>query len=505
MIVAMRSSQTTHSLSGLLAGLADVSAYDDLVVTGVNIDSRKVSSGDLFIALPGTRQHGNAYIEEAVRRGASAVVYDAAAKLPHRPDSDIPLIKVADITQQAGVIASRFYNEPSRSMTVTGITGTNGKTTCSVLLAQALNTLGARVSLIGTLGAGLWGQLTTSTHTTPDAVTLQSQIAMLHDQDSDELLMEVSSHGLQQGRVSGTDFNVAVFTNLSQDHLDYHGSMQSYGAAKARLFQQFELDLAVINSDDKFGRKLLSGSDLATSSTSDTRVVSYGIESGDVRGHHTSLHSDGIRLQVQSPWGELFIDSKMMGRFNVYNLLACSAVLLATGHAADEVARALSIAESAPGRMECFRSYHATVVVDFAHTPDALEQALTALREHIPGRRLICVFGCGGNRDQGKRPIMGAIAEKLADSVIITDDNPRHEEPAAIRADILSGMQQPSVQIADRRKAIEAAWQQAQQGDIILVAGKGHESSQQMGELKIPFSDRQVVMALMSQSLGELE
>ena len=505
MIVAMRSSQTTHTLSGLLAGLADVSAYDDLVVTGVNIDSRKVSSGDLFIALPGTRQHGNAYIEEAVRRGAYAVIYDAAAKLPHRPDSDIPLIKVADITQQAGVIASRFYNEPSRSMTVTGITGTNGKTTCSVLLAQALNTLGARVSLIGTLGAGLWGQLTTAAHTTPDAVTLQSQIAMLHDQDSDELLMEVSSHGLQQGRVSGTDFNVAVFTNLSQDHLDYHGSMQSYGAAKARLFQQFELDLAVINSDDKFGRELLSGSDSASSSISATRVVSYGIESGDVRGHHFSLHSDGIRLQAQSPWGELFIDSKMMGRFNVYNLLACSAVLLATGHAADEVARALSIAESAPGRMECFRSYHATVVVDFAHTPDALEQALTALREHIPGRRLICVFGCGGNRDQGKRPIMGAIAEKLADSVIITDDNPRHEEPAAIRADILSGMQQPSVQIADRRKAIEAAWQQAQQGDIILVAGKGHESSQQMGELKIPFSDRQVVMALMSESLGELE
>jgi len=333
----MRSAQTTHTLSGLLAGLADVSAYDDLVVTGVNIDSRKVSSGDLFIALPGTRQHGNAYIEEAVRRGASAVVYDAATKLPHRPDSDIPLIKVADITQQAGVIASRFYNEPSRSMTVTGITGTNGKTTCSILLAQALNTLGARVSLIGTLGAGLWGQLTAATHTTPDAVTLQSQIAMLHDQDSDELLMEVSSHGLQQGRVSGTDFNVAVFTNLSQDHLDYHGSMLSYGAAKARLFQQFELDLAVINSDDKFGRKLLSGNDLATSSTSDTRVVSYGIESGDVQGHHTSLHSDGIRLQVQSPWGELFIDSKMMGRFNVYNLLACSAVLLATGHAADEV------------------------------------------------------------------------------------------------------------------------------------------------------------------------
>ncbi len=505
MIVAMSNSQTTFTLSELLAGVADVSVSDDVSVSGIKIDSRDIATGDLFIALPGTKQHGNTYIEEAIRRGATAVVYDAATELTASTGADIPLIKVTGITQQAGIIASRFYLEPSKAMTVTGITGTNGKTTCSVLLAQALNALGARSSLIGTLGAGLWGQLAAATHTTPDAITLQSQIATLHDLGSDQLLMEVSSHGLQQGRVSGTDVNVAVFTNLSQDHLDYHGSMQSYGAAKAELFQQFELDLAVINSDDSFGRQLLSGSVLPSGSINARRIVSYGIESGDVRPLHISLHSDGIRLQMQSPWGELFIDSKLMGRFNVYNLLACATVLLNAGHLPAEVASALSIAESAAGRMECFSSAHATAVVDFAHTPDALQQALTALREHIAGQRLICVFGCGGDRDKGKRPLMGRIAEQLADIVIVTDDNPRHEEPAAIRAAILSGMQKPSMQIADRREAIESAWKLAGPGDIILVAGKGHESTQQIGDLKIPFSDRLVVTALISESKGESE
>jgi len=309
-------------------------------------------------------------------------------------------------------------------------------------------------------------------------------------------LMEVSSHGLQQGRVSGTEFNIAVFTNLSQDHLDYHGSMQNYGAAKAKLFQQNELELAVINSDDAFGRELLAGPIRAR------RVISYGIASGDVRALHVNLHSAGIRLEMQSPWGKLHIDTKLMGRFNVYNLLACAAVLLATGRKPDDVARALSNAKSAAGRMQCFRSDRATVVVDFAHTPDALQQALIALREHIPGRRLICVFGCGGDRDQAKRPIMGRIAEQLADVVIITDDNPRHEEAASIRADIVAGMQKPVIDIASRRQAIEAAWQLAERDDIVLIAGKGHESTQQVGDLKIPFNDSEVVSSLLSESQG---
>jgi UDP-N-acetylmuramoyl-L-alanyl-D-glutamate--2,6-diaminopimelate ligase len=487
-------------LSRLLAGIRAVSEVDDLSVSGLAIDSRSISAGDLFVALPGTLQHGNDYIAAAVRQGAVAVVYDEDSSLPEDISAslsdDVPLIGIRNITEQAGVIASRYYGEPSHAMTVTGITGTNGKTTCSVLLAQALNELGAKASVIGTLGTGVWGDIQSSTHTTPDAVTLQRKMSDLLDLGTDQLLMEVSSHGLQQGRVNGTKFYAAVFTNLSQDHLDFHGSMQQYGAAKAKLFYQNDLQLAVINIDDAFGRELLAGPIQAE------QIISYGIAEGDVRASQIALHEAGMNLDIQSPWGELHIQSSLMGRFNAYNLLACTAVLLAAGHTTDDVARALSAAESAAGRMECFVSKGVTVVVDFAHTPDALQQALLALREHIQGRRLICVFGCGGDRDQSKRPVMGRIAAQLADLVIITDDNPRHEDPAKIRAEILAGIIEPTQEmpqeIADRRRAIKAAWQLAKQGDIILIAGKGHEVTQQLGDLKIPFDDREVVSGLLS-------
>ena len=498
MSLVMNSAQNFHSLSDLLAGIADVPIDANPLITGITLDSRKVDSGDLFIALPGTRQHGNNYIDAAISQGASSVIYDAATELPTGLKCDIPLIKVSDISQQAGYIASRFYNEPSKSMRVTGITGTNGKTTCCVLLAQAFKSLGARPGIIGTLGMGLWGKMTASTHTTPDAVTLQSEMSLLRDQGSDELLMEVSSHGLEQGRVCGTDFNIAVLTNLSQDHLDYHGSMQDYAAAKAKLFQKHELETAIVNADDDFGKELLAGTINAR------QVFSYGLhtddsKAGNVRVIDIELHAAGLKLHVDSPWGELRIDSKLMGRFNAYNLLACAAVLLAAGYKPDEVGRALSIAESAAGRMQCFSSGHATVV-DFAHTPDALQQVLIALREHIPARRLICVFGCGGDRDQAKRPMMGRIAEQFADVVIITDDNPRFEEAAAIRADILAGMQEAGIEIANRRQAIKAAWAMAEHDDIILIAGKGHETTQQLGDLKVPFSDIDVVTELLSES-----
>ncbi len=501
MNLAMSSAQNTYSLSDLLAGIAKVGAGKNPLISGIEIDSRKVSAGDLFIALPGTRQHGNTYIDAAIRQGAIAVVYDASTELPADLDSEIPLIKITDIPQQAGLIASRFYNEPSKSMRVTGITGTNGKTTCCVLLAQAYKYLGATPSLIGTLGMGLWGEMAASTHTTPDAVTLQSEMSQLRDLGSDELLMEVSSHGLEQGRVCGTEFNIAVLTNLSQDHLDYHGSMQDYAAAKAKLFYQNDLDLAVINIDDKFGGKLLDGPVQAE------QIISYGIDNGDVHASQIILNEAGIELEIKSPWGELKLHSSLMGRFNVYNLLACAAVLLASGYRADDVASALSEAESAAGRMECFRAQGVTVVVDFAHSPDALQQVLIALREHIQARRLICVFGCGGDRDQAKRPIMGRIAEQLSDTVFITDDNSRHEDPAEIRSDIIAGMTESSPEtlqeIPDRRQAINAAWQLAEQGDIILIAGKGHEATQQIGDLKIPFNDREVVSALLSDAPGE--
>lgn len=479
------------TLADLLAGITEISTKENRAISGIQIDSRNITPGELFVALPGARQHGNAYIGDAIRSGAAAVIVDARTAVT--VDASVPLIKVADIAEQAGVIASRFYGEPSQALTVIGITGTNGKTTCSVLLAQALHKLGAHPGVIGTLGAGLWGQLSMTLHTTPDAVTLQKHIADIRDQGGDYLVMEVSSHGLQQARVNGTAFNLAVFTNLSQDHLDYHSTMQQYGAAKAKLFQQHSLQQAVINSDDEFGKQLLAGP------ISAERAISYGIESGDVHAQQLNLHSGGMQLEVNSPWGSLQIESPLMGRFNAYNLLACTAVLLATGYSPTEIENALSGAESASGRMECFHSGKITVVVDFAHTPDALEQALSALREHNPGRQLICVFGCGGDRDQVKRPLMGRIAEQLADKVILTDDNPRHEDAASIRADIAAGMQQSPLQMADRRQAIITAWQMAESGDIILIAGKGHETTQQVGDLKIPFSDREVVLELLGE------
>jgi UDP-N-acetylmuramoyl-L-alanyl-D-glutamate--2,6-diaminopimelate ligase len=494
--LAMNSAQNTFDLADLLAGFATVDASGNVRISGLQIDSRKVVAGDLFIALPGSRQNGNDYIDTAIKQGAAAVIYDAATDFPVAYQPAIPLIKITEISQQTGVIASRFYHEPSKSMRVTGITGTNGKTTCCVLLAQAFQSLGARPGVIGTLGMGLWGGMATATHTTPDAVTLQREMALLRDHGGDELLMEVSSHGLQQGRVSGTEFNIAVLTNLSQDHLDYHGSMQDYAAAKARLFQQHELEFAIINGDDEFGRQLI------TAGINARRVISYGLVqddliAADVHAKHIALHASGLMLQLDSPWGELQIDSKLMGRFNAYNLLACAAVLLATGYKPDEVGRVLSLSESASGRMQRFSSAGATVIVDFAHTPDALQQVLTALREHVSGRRLICVFGCGGDRDKAKRPIMGRIAEQLSDVVIITDDNPRYEEAASIRAEIAAGMQQSAMDIANRKQAIETAWEMAAPDDIILIAGKGHEATQQIGDLKIPCSDIEIVSALL--------
>lgn len=503
MNLAMNSAQQSYNLPDLLAGFAKIEAGESVQVSGLAIDSRKVSHGDMFIALPGTCKDGNDYISSAIEQGASAVIYEAESVLPAGLKSDVPVIKITNIIQRAGIIASRFYGEPSKSLRVTGVTGTNGKTTCCVLLAQAYKLLGARPAVIGTLGMGLWGDMVAATHTTPDAVTLQRQMTLLRDQGSDELLMEVSSHGLEQGRVGGTEFNTAVLTNLSQDHLDYHGSMQNYAAAKARLFRQDELEVAIINRDDDFGRRLLAEGVKAR------RVISYGLDenlkldhskAADIHAKHIEFYSAGLTMTVDSPWGELQINSKLMGHFNAYNLLACAAVLLAAGYKPGEVGEVLSIAESATGRMQQFSSAGVTMVVDFAHTPDALQQSLSALREHVPGGRLICVFGCGGDRDKAKRPIMGRIAEQLSDVVIITDDNPRFESAAMIRAEIAAGMQKTAIDIANRRQAIEAAWAMAEKNDIVLIAGKGHETTQQVGELKIPFSDIDVVSALLSQT-----
>ncbi len=481
------------TLSQLLAGIASVPAQADRPVQALQIDSRQVTAGDVFVAMPGASADGRRFITDAVARGAAAVLVEDNGALP---DSRVPIMAVSKLRQRLGTIADRLYREPSRELVVVGVTGTNGKTTCTQLLAQALDAVGSRASarrcgIIGTLGYGFYGALDASLHTTPDAISVHRLLGTFRQQGATHVAMEVSSHALDQGRVNAVRFAVAVFTNLTRDHLDYHGDMQRYGESKASLFRWPGLRAAVINADDDFGRALIAGM------PDEVRVLGYGLKGGDVRAREVKPTHDGLHLVVETPVGVATIESPLFGRFNASNLLAVLAVLLALDVPLAEAARRLTQAQAADGRTERFggKSGRPLVVVDYAHTPDALEQVLKALREHTAGR-LVCVFGCGGDRDRGKRPIMGRLAELLADEVILTDDNPRRESPAAILAEIRAGMSGAPVMLHDRRAAIAAAIARAGAGDIVLVAGKGHEDYQEISGVRHPYSDRATVREL---------
>ena len=477
------------TLSQLLAGIANVPAQADRPVQALQIDSRQVSAGDVFVAMPGVSADGRRFVADAVARGAAAVLIESNGELP---DSDVPTIAVTNLNQRLGIIADRLYGEPSTDLVVVGVTGTNGKTTCTQLLAQAIDGMKSRrCGIIGTLGYGYHGALDASLHTTPDAINVHRLLARFRADGATHAAMEVSSHALDQGRVNAVRFAVAVFTNLTRDHLDYHGDMQHYGASKAALFRWPGLRAAVINADDDFGRALIAGM------PDGVRVLGYGLKGGDVRAREVKPSRDGLHLVVETPLGVATIDSPLFGRFNASNLLAVMAVLIALDVPLAEAARRLTQAQAADGRTERFggTSGRPLVVVDYAHTPDALEQVLKALREHTTGR-LICVFGCGGDRDRGKRPIMGRLAELLADEVILTDDNPRRESPAAILADIRAGMSRAPAIMHDRRAAIAAAIARAGAGDIVLVAGKGHEDYQEISGVRHPYSDRATVREL---------
>jgi UDP-N-acetylmuramoyl-L-alanyl-D-glutamate--2,6-diaminopimelate ligase len=477
-------------LRDLLAGFATTVPSPDREITELALDSRRVRPGTLFFAVPGDSGDGRAFIADAIARGAAAVVYESANYTPPAGLA-VPAMGVADLKQQIGPIAERFYGAPSTQLFVVGVTGTNGKTTCTQLLARALVGVGQRCAVIGTLGNGFPGALQAATHTTPDAVRLHALLAEFHAAGASHISMEVSSHALDQRRVDGIAFNGVVFTNLTRDHLDYHGDMDAYGRAKARLFDWPDLRFAVINVDDPFGRALCERIG------DRVKVWSFGLHAGEVRA--TDIHPlpDGFELHIETPVGAVTVRTALLGRFNVENLLAVLATLLACGVPLDEVLAQLRVATPVPGRLERFRGANtATVVVDYAHTPDALEQALRALREHAPGR-LWCVFGCGGDRDRGKRPLMGAIAERLADTVVLTDDNPRHESPEQIIADIVAGMQSLPRVMRDRAQAIRTVIDEARAGEIVLLAGKGHEDYQQIGDTRVPFSDRDFVRDLL--------
>ena len=489
--------QRQTGLKSLLEGMVEVPAEQERPLTGLALDSRAVRPGDLFIAVPGIHADGRRFVPQAVERGAAAVLYEGGEEFDFS-ELGVPALTCTGLRSRLGEIADRFFGHPSRKLQVIGVTGTNGKTTCTQLLARALNAAGRRCAVMGTIGYGFPGALQPATHTTPDPITVHRLLAEFHQAGAEYACIEVSSHALEQGRVQGVDFHMALFTNLSRDHLDYHGDMEAYGAAKALLFDRQGLRFAVINQDDAFGRRLLQRLRRRGDAP---RLLSFGLEGGDVRASELSPQRDGLRLRVRTRTGEIGFHSPLFGRFNGSNLVAALAVLLACGLDAAKAAACLARVEPVQGRMERFggNGDRPLVVVDYAQTPDALEQALSALREHTRGA-LWCVFGCGGDRDRGKRPQMGDVAERLADVVVLTNDNPRNEPPARIFDDILAGMARRPEIIPDRAEAIRFAIGRGRPSDTVLVAGKGHESYQEAGGRRRPYSDRDTVRRILGEA-----
>lgn len=487
-------------LSQLLEGLAEVSATLDVRVDGLSADTRDVREGDLFVALRGASSHGLRFADQAIARGACAVAYEP----PLPADMAVPVgaIAVVDLRDRLGAMANRFYGAPSQAMRMTGVTGTNGKTSTVQLIAQALSGEGVVTGTIGTLGAGLHGHIKEGQRTTPDVLQVHRLLAEMHDEGAQAVAMEVSSHALDQGRVDGVAFEVAVFTNLTRDHLDYHGTMEAYGAAKAKLFGWPGLRAAVINCDDPFGQQL---AEQVADRVGVVRVSARGLADADVAAEDVELGNHGLRFILRVGEARTQVQARLFGRFNVDNLLAVAGVLHAMRWPLAKIADSLRSMEPIGGRMSRVGGEHGLplAVVDYAHTPDALEKALQTLREHAP-RELVCVFGCGGERDRGKRPEMAAIAERLADRVIVTDDNPRGEDGDDIVEDILRGFAKPqAVRILRHRGfAIAEALTHAQADDIVLIAGKGHETYQEVQGVKHPFDDLAQAAQVLAQRAG---
>jgi len=460
--------------------------------TSITSDSRKVQAGSLFLAYPGTHSDGRNYIAQAIQAGALAVAWESKG-FAWNAAWQVSNVAVNDLKSQVGEIAAEYYQYPSQKLDMVGVTGTNGKTSVSQWIAQALTVLGRKTAVIGTIGNGFVDAQYEASNTTPDAILLQTMLADFAQHGADAVAMEVSSHGLHQGRVNGVTFDVAVLTNLSRDHLDYHETMEEYAAAKQQLFSWPGLAMAVLNADDAFGQSIAS-----SLKTQGKPLLTYGLAQGDVRGSNLQLHQHGLTMQVSTPQGDAVVNAPVLGRFNAYNVLAVLATLLALKVSLQDVVSAIGKIKPVPGRMQQFGgSDKPLVVVDYAHTPDALEKVLATLREQKPGK-LICVFGCGGDRDTGKRPLMGAVAARLADAVIVTSDNPRSEDPASIIKQVVHGMDKAYLTEPDRALAIRQAVQSARKGDIVLVAGKGHEDYQEIAGVKTPFSDAEVAIAALN-------
>lgn len=469
--------------------LADVLAMpgcagSDTIISGVQLDSRRVGRGDLFLAMSGEIHDGRQFIEQAVANGAAAI----AAEAPVEGFVDgiaVPMVEIPELLQEAGYIASRFYRRPSQKLHMMGITGTNGKTTTSRIIAQLVRLLGRRCGVIGTLGATLEETISQGGNTTPDPLLLQRQLAQWCQQDVYAVSMEVSSHALVQGRVNGVAFETAVYTNLSHDHLDYHGSMDAYGRAKLRLFAQEGLRHAVVNLDDDYAPQVLAAVG------EDVQALSYSTQGAqaDVRVEDIQFFAGGVRAKLCSPWGEGEFTSPLPGDFNLANLAAGISALALAGEDLSAILAVVDQLQPVPGRMQSIDNKAGVqIIVDYAHTPDALEQVLQALKDHVTGS-LVTVFGCGGDRDREKRQVMGRVACSLSDRVVVTSDNPRSENPAAILKDIESGCSGVYTLVEDRAQAIAQAINEAEPGDCIVIAGKGHEDYQIVEGERLYFSD----------------
>jgi len=471
-------------------------------VTGLAVDSRSLARGEVFLAYPGISHDGRNFISDALARGAAAVLWEREA-FEWSDAWDVPNVRVAGLRGIAGELAHEVYGRPSERLWTIGVTGTNGKTSCSHWIAQACGACGARTAVIGTLGTGFpdgsggkaAGGLDPSLNTTPEAVSLHRSLAALLAAGAQGVAMEVTSIGLDQGRVNGVAFGAALFTNLSRDHLDYHGDMERYARAKRRLFEAPTLKHVVLNLDDVQGAQLarmLAGQvNRAGYSCSPGVAARAGLERY-TEAHAIEVSPAGIGFDVRSSWGEARIESPLLGRFNVSNLLGVLATMLVSGVPFDRATAALASLKPVAGRMQRLGGgAKPLVIIDYAHTPDALEQTLVALKDiaRERGGRLSVVFGCGGERDRGKRPLMGAVASRHADAITVTSDNPRAEKPADIISEVTAALTRPYEAVEDRRIAIARAVASANRDDVVLVAGKGHERYQEIAGRRIPFSD----------------
>jgi UDP-N-acetylmuramoyl-L-alanyl-D-glutamate--2,6-diaminopimelate ligase len=480
------------TLDQLLPGVPAVPA---IPVGGIASDSRRLRQGDVFFACQGATSHGLDFIEQAIAAGVCAVVFDASTATA--VEAPIPVIAVPELAKKIGAIANRWFDTPTSSLQVAGVTGTNGKTTVAFLIAQSLQLLDQRCAYIGTLGSGI-GEISNGGYmTTPTCIELHDMFAEFRDQGAGFAAIEVSSHALQQNRVDGVKFDLAIFTNLSRDHIDYHGSMRAYGEAKASLFLDYAVENRIVNVDDAFGRELAKrcGPNVVT-------VATTAGEQPAGRPHisvsRIESRAHGYSVSFVSSWGNGSIRLPLVGKFNIANALDVLATLSCWGVSLESACAVLEKLSPPPGRMQRIdvsdEAALPAVYVDYSHTPASLEAALVALRAHCSGR-LWCVFGCGGDRDRGKRPMMGEVASQNADFPVVTSDNPRTEDPAKIMAEILAGMDGETTAIEDRAAAIEYAVARAAAEDTVLIAGKGHEYYQIVGAQRIRFSDAESAAA----------